>query len=290
MTATRPTFELRLPRGDVLRLDGTAPCCVMGVLNVTADSFSDGGRFLDPDAAVAHAEEMAGEGAGIIDVGGESTRPGSAPVPAEEQRRRVLPVIERIASRIGVPISIDTSSADVARHALDAGAQIVNDVTALRGDAAMGALVEERGAPLILMHMLGTPRNMQRDPRYDDVVGEIAAFLDERVRAAEACGVARDQIAIDPGFGFGKALAHNLDILYRLEAFQALGRPVLAGTSRKAMLGAILDRPVADRLHGTLATVAAAIERGASIVRVHDVQPAVDVARVMAAVHGRAPA
>ena len=289
-TPRAAAFELRLPSEGALALGGNLPCRVMGILNVTRDSFSDGGRFLDASEAVEHALRMAEEGADIIDVGGESTRPGSEPVPPDEQARRILPVIERIASQSAVPISVDTSSADVARKALDAGAGIVNDITALRGDPALAPLVAERGVPLALMHMLGAPRDMQKNPVYDDVVSDVAGFLEERVEFAVSRGIERDQIVVDPGFGFGKTLAHNLALLRRLDEFHALGRPVLVGTSRKSMIGAILGRPTDERLFGSLATVAAAVERGAAIVRVHDVRPAVDVVRVMAAILGRAQA
>ena len=283
-------FELRLPGEETLTLGGESPCRVMGILNVTKDSFSDGGRFLEAPVAVEHALRMAEEGADIIDVGGESTRPGSEAVPPEEQARRILPVIEGIARRSDIPISVDTSSADVARRALDAGARIVNDVTALRGDPGLAPLLVERGVPVVLMHMRGTPRDMQKNPVYDDVVADIARFLGERVAFAVSRGIERDQIVVDPGIGFGKTLAHNLELLRRLDEFHVLGRPVLIGTSRKSMIGAILDRPTDERLFGTLATVAASVERRAAMVRVHDVRPAVDVIRVMAAILGRAEA
>ena len=281
-------FELRLSDERTLTLGGDAPCRVMGILNVTADSFSDGGRFLEASKAVEHAFRMAEEGADIIDVGGESTRPGAEPVPADEQTRRILPVIEGVAQRSDVPISVDTSSAEVARRALDAGACMVNDVTALRGDPALATLVAKRGGGIVLMHMRGTPRDMQKNPVYDDVVADVARFLDERIAFAVSRGIERDRIVVDPGIGFGKTLAHNLELLRRLDEFQALRRPVMVGTSRKSMIGAILGRPTDDRLFGTLATVAASAERGAALVRVHDVRPAADVIRVMTAIRGRA--
>ena len=282
-----PERVIRLPRGDRLTVGGGRRALVMGILNVTPDSFSDGGLFSDASAAVAHAEDMASEGADIIDVGGESTRPGSAPVSSEEQISRVLPVIETLAKRIPQAISIDTTSSEVARRALEAGAQIVNDVSALRSDPEMGDLLAEKGAPVVLMHMLGRPKTMQADPRYDDVVAEVAEFLRERMTVAENYGIGRGQIIVDPGFGFGKTLQHNLDLLRRLKALGALGAPVMVGTSRKSMLGMLLGVPPAERVFGTAATLAAAIERGAAIVRVHDVHAAVHVVKVMAAIHGR---
>ena len=282
-------FELRLPHGgDRLRLGGRRRTLVMGVLNVTPDSFSDGGRYLDSAAAIAQAEEMAAQGADVIDVGAESTRPGAAPVPVEEQLRRLMPVLSGLAPRMKIPISVDTVSAEVARKALDAGAQIVNDVSALRGDAEMGPLLAASGAPVILMHMLGRPREMQVNPTYSEVVSDILSFLRERIDAAADHGIARDQIMVDPGFGFGKTLEHNLALLRRLSEFRVLDRPILVGTSRKSMLGAILDVPARERLHGTSATTAAAVERGAAMVRVHDVGPAVHVVKVLAAILGRA--
>jgi dihydropteroate synthase len=256
---------------------------VMGVLNVTPDSFSDGGRFLDPLAAVAHGRALAGEGADILDVGGESTRPGAEPVPDDEQVRRVVPVIERLHDEVDVRISVDTSSATVARAALDAGATYVNDVTALRGDPALVDLVAERGAECCLMHMLGEPRTMQRDPQYDDVVDEVRRFLEERLDFAVRRGVAEDRIMLDPGIGFGKSADHNLELLDRLDAIVAMGRPVVVGTSRKSFLGRLTGRDVQDRLSGTIATNVIAFERGAQVFRVHDVAPVADALAVAAA-------
>jgi len=255
----------------------------MGILNVTPDSFSDGGRYLDPDAAVARAKEMAAEGADIIDIGGESTRPGAEPVGADEELRRVLPVIERLGGDCP-PVSIDTSKAAVARAALAAGASIVNDVTALRGDREMAAVVAESGAGLVLMHMRGEPRTMQKNPRYDDVVGEIGAFFEERLDFARRAGIAPEQIVLDPGIGFGKTLSHNLEILRRLGEFLRLGRPVLVGPSRKSFIGHILGTPVEQRLEGTAAAVAAAVLGRASVVRVHDVKEMRRVALVAEAI------
>ena len=286
--ALRRSWVLHLPRGDSLQVGGSRRALVMGILNVTPDSFSDGGLYYERDAAVARAEEMAGEGADIIDVGGESTRPGAEPVPEEEQVRRVVPVIEAIARRLETPISIDTSRAAVARRALDAGAQIINDVTALRDDPMMAPLAAERGAPVVLMHMKGTPRTMQIDPTYEDVVREVVSFLHERIEAAVSQGVRREQIVVDPGFGFGKTLEHNLELLRRLDELASLGAPILVGTSRKSMLGQILSVGPRDRVFGMAATVAVALERGVEMVRVHDVRAAVHVAKVIAAIQGRA--
>lgn len=279
---------VRMPRGDSLTLGGAQRALVMGILNVTPDSFSDGGLFLDPAVAVAQGEAMAAEGADLIDIGGESTRPGSDQVSPNEQIARVVPVITELVKRVKTPVSIDTTNAEVARRALAAGAQIINDVTALRGDDEMGTLAAKTGAPVVLMHMLGTPRTMQEAPVYTDVVTEICDFLRERIEAAERDGISASQLIVDPGFGFGKTLEHNLELLRRLGEFTALDTPILVGTSRKRMLGMILDVPPPERVFGTTATVVAAIERGASIVRVHDVRAAVHAARVTAAIQGRA--
>jgi dihydropteroate synthase len=281
-------YELALPNGGKLELGGERRMLVMGVLNVTPDSFSDGGRFLDVSKAVAHAEEMAGDGADLIDIGGESTRPGSEFVPEAEQVARVMPVIERLAPRLRAPISIDTTSAAVARQALDAGAQIVNDISALRQDAAMAPLVAERGAPVVLMHMQGRPRDMQENPFYRDVVAEVRDFLAAQIAWAIAQGIAAQQIIVDPGFGFGKNFEHNMSLLRDLDALRSLSRPILVGTSRKGMLGHILGVPPPERIFGTAATVAAAAERGAAMVRVHDVRCAVHVVKVIAAIQGKA--
>jgi dihydropteroate synthase len=260
----------------------------MGVVNVTPDSFSDAGAFLDPEAAIAHGLRLAAEGADLLDVGGESTRPGAEPVSAEEELRRVLPVIAGIRDRdTGVRISVDTSKAVVAGAALDAGADYVNDVTALRGDPDMAPLVAERCADVCLMHMLGTPRTMQADPRYDDVVADVVAFLGDRVEAAVTAGIARERIEVDPGIGFGKTLEHNLELLQRLDELGALGLPILLGTSRKAFLGRITGREVTDRVPATLATLVIGLERGATTFRVHDVAPARDALAVAAATLAR---
>ena len=263
------------------------PFLVMGVLNVTPDSFSDGGEFLDAGAAVAHARELAGAGADLIDVGGESTRPYADPVPVEEELRRVVGVIERIAG-LGPRISIDTSKTAVARAALAAGADLVNDVTAFRGDPDLAALVAESGAECCLMHMLGEPRTMQADPRYDDVVSEVKAFLEERMAFAIALGVAEERIVLDPGIGFGKTIDHNLELLRRLDELVAIGRPILLGTSRKSFLGRLTGREVAaERVAATVATNVLGYERGATIFRVHDVAPTRDALVVAAATLGR---
>jgi dihydropteroate synthase len=250
---------------------------VMGVVNVTPDSFSDGGLYIDAGAAVAHALELEAEGARILDIGGESTRPGAAPVGARAELDRVLPVIQGLHDRgVHAQISIDTSKAPVAAAALDAGAAIVNDVTALRGDPAMAELVASRGVQCCLMHMLGEPRTMQEDPRYDDVVSDVKAFLEQRMAFAVAAGIREERILLDPGIGFGKTAEHNLELLARLGELVALGRPVVIGTSRKSFLGRITGRPVDDRLAATIATNVLAYERGARVFRVHDVAPVRD--------------
>ena len=259
---------------------------VMGVVNVTPDSFSDGGEFFDADVAVAHGERLVAEGADILDVGGESTRPGAAPVEADEELRRVLPVIERLAGA-GAEISIDTTKATVARRALDAGAAIVNDVSAFRFDPELAPLVGEAGCDCCLMHMLGEPRTMQDDPRYDDVVADVKAFLEERMGFAVAQGVSEERIWLDPGIGFGKTLEHNLALVRRLDEIVALGRPVVIGTSRKSFLGKLTGRGEKERLPGTIATNVLALERGARIFRVHDVAEVADALAVAAATLGR---
>jgi dihydropteroate synthase len=250
---------------------------VMGVVNVTPDSFSDGGLYIDAAAAIAHALQLEAEGAAILDIGGESTRPGAQPVGARAELERVLPVIEGLHERdASAQISIDTSKAAVAAAALDAGATLINDVTALRGDPAMVELVAARGVQCCLMHMLGEPRTMQNDPHYEDVVSDVKAFLEERMAFAVACGVSEEKILLDPGIGFGKTAEHNLELLARVDELVALGRPVVIGTSRKSFLGRITGRPVDDRLAATIATNVLAYERGARVFRVHDVAPVRD--------------
>ncbi len=266
---------------------GASRPLVMGILNTTPDSFSDGGRFDDPERAFERAAEMVAEGADIIDVGGESTRPGAAPVDERREAERVLPVIERIAAELAVPISVDSSKPGVMRAAVGAGAGMINDVNALRAPGALQAAAE-LGVPVCLMHMLGEPRTMQEAPVYGDVVGEVRAFLSGRIEACVAAGIPRQRLLVDPGFGFGKTLDHNLRLLRELQAFSSLGVPLLVGISRKSMIGAILGgAPAGRRVHGSLAAAVMAVERGASVVRVHDVGPTVEALRVVAAVRGR---
>jgi dihydropteroate synthase len=254
----------------------------MGILNVTPDSFSDGGRYVEPAAAVGQAGRMAAEGADLIDVGGESTRPGAGAVSLEEELRRVVPVLERLAGG-PVPVSIDTSKAAVAERALGLGAAFVNDVTALRSDPAMAETVARSGAEVCLMHMLGEPRTMQDDPRYDDVVSDVKAFLEERLAFAVAQGIAEELVWLDPGIGFGKTQAHNLDLLRRLDEIVAIGRPVLVGASRKGFIGALTGRRESERVAGTVAANVLAYERGASMFRVHDVAATRDALAVASA-------
>jgi dihydropteroate synthase len=256
---------------------------VMGVVNVTPDSFSDGGVHLNPDTAAASARRMIDEGAAIVDIGGESTRPGSESVSAEEELRRVLPVLERLQGK--VPVSIDTAKSEVARRALQHGAVLVNDVTALRADPALAEVAAEHDAYVCLMHMRGEPRTMQVDPRYDDVVSEVAAFLEERLAFAVAHGVREDRICLDPGFGFGKTVEHNVELLRRFDVLLALGRPVLVGLSRKSTLGRLIGDPYAKMgpLSASLAAAVAAYERGATILRVHDVREHVEALAVVRA-------
>jgi dihydropteroate synthase len=257
---------------------------IMGVVNVTPDSFFDGGRFLDAEAAVAHAVQLVEEGADLLDVGAESTRPGADAVHEAEERRRAIPVVTAVAKAVTVPISIDTSKAAIARAALDAGAVLVNDITALRGDHTMVDVVSQTGAGVVLMHMHGTPRTMQQAPCYDDVVGEISDFFEERIRFAMAHGIMRRQIILDPGIGFGKLLVHNLTLLAQLSRFEQFECPLLVGVSQKAFLGKLVERPVQERQWGTAAAVAMAVDRGARILRVHDVRAMKDVVQVAAAI------
>jgi dihydropteroate synthase len=271
-------------RDRILRIDRRP--LVMGIVNVTPDSFSDGGYHAAPEAAVAHSLELVRQGADILDIGGESTRPGARPVSLEEELRRVVPVVQKLAKQTSVPLSIDTTKAEVARAALAGGASIVNDVTALTGDPKMAEVVKAGNAGLVLMHMKGTPATMQRDPRYEDVIAEIGKFLEERLQAAFSAGIEKDKIALDPGIGFGKTSEHNLQILARLGEFQRLGRPVCLGVSRKGFVGRLLNnRPVERRLAGSLAAVCYAMARASiQIVRVHDVEETRDALNVIAAI------
>lgn len=258
---------------------------VMGILNVTPDSFSDGGMFVDHSAAVVHAREMVENGADIIDIGGESTRPGSEAVTAKEEIDRVIPVIQEIAGSINVPISIDTTKAEVARVALDSGALIVNDISAASFDPDMRLVIAEKRCPAILMHIKGTPKDMQAQPHYDNLMGEVCAFLRERIEAVVDAGVDERMLIVDPGIGFAKSVDHNLELLQRLRELKSIGRPILVGTSRKATIGKVLgDLPVEERLEGTAATVAISIANGADIVRVHDVKEMVRVAKMSDAI------
>jgi len=262
---------------------------VMGILNVTPDSFSDGGRFLEPSAAIEHGRALIAEGADIVDVGGESTRPGAQEVSGQEELARVGPVVEGLARGLGdAVISVDTSKASVAAVALQAGAGFVNDVTALRGDSEMAGVVAAGGAECCLMHMLGDPRTMQSDPRYEDVVSEVKSFLEERLAFAVREGVREQQVLLDPGIGFGKTIAHNLELLARLDELVSIGRPIVVGTSRKSFLARVTTRSSEprERLAGTLATSVLAYERGASVLRVHDVAPAREALEVAAATLG----
>jgi dihydropteroate synthase len=266
------------------------PYEIMGVVNVTPDSFSDGGTFEDAGAAVRHARRLVQEGARIVDIGGESTRPGAAPVPAQEELRRVIPVVEGIvANGTDARISVDTMKLEVAEAAVQAGATYVNDVTAFRHDPEMAGLVADKGLDCCLMHMLGEPRTMQEDPRYDDVVSDVKAFLEERLQAAIEAGVPEEKVQLDPGIGFGKTLQHNLELLDRLDEIVAIGRPIVLGTSRKSFIGRLTGRDVAGRVHGTVATCVLGLERGARVFRVHDVAAVADGLAVAAATLLRVP-
>ena len=264
-------------------LDFSRPA-VMGILNITPDSFSDGGNFLSRHNAVMQGLRMAQEGADIIDVGGESTRPGAQPVTVQEEMDRVLPIIEALHASVSLPLSIDTSKPEVMRAAVSAGAGLINDVRALREPGALEAAAGT-GAPVCLMHMRGEPRTMQADPYYDDVVAEVAEFLRERMQAARAAGIPANRMLIDPGFGFGKTLVHNLELLRGLRKLTSLGAPVLAGLSRKSMIGQALGLPVENRLHASVALAVLAVQNGASLVRVHDVGPTVEALRMWAEVY-----
>ena len=278
----RKHYTIRLPGGKELKLGDRT--YVMGVVNVTPDSFSDGGKFYEIDRAVERARELINAGADIIDIGGESTRPFSDPIPPEEELKRTIPVIEAIRNFSDIPISIDTTKAEVARRALAAGADMVNDVSALRFDPEMVKVVAEHGVPVVLMHMLGTPKTMQQNPHYDCLFGEILAFLQERIQFAVKGGVSREQIIIDPGIGFGKTVTHNLRLIRDLDVFNILERPILLGLSRKRFIGAILNRPVEERELGTAVANTIGIMAGAHIVRVHDVAFQIDAIRMTDAI------
>jgi dihydropteroate synthase len=255
--------------------------CVMGILNVTPDSFSDGGLYLQPELALKHAEHMLAEGADMIDVGGQSSRPGATPISPETERERVVPVIREIVKRYGARVSVDTYRAAVAEAALDAGAVLINDISAMRFDPQMAPLIARHNASVVLMHMQGTPQTMQQAPSYHHVIDDVHRFLAERLRCALDHGIPRERIVLDPGFGFGKTVRHNLELLHGLRHFQVLGQPLLVGTSRKSFLGRLLQRDVWERLEGTLASVVYAVLRGAAMVRVHDIKPIVQAIRLI---------
>jgi dihydropteroate synthase len=278
----RPPERVLRCRDRAIALGGKT--LIMGIINVTPDSFSGDGLAGDVAGAVAQGKRMVEEGADMLDVGGESTRPGSEPVTADEQIARVLPVIEGLVNEVDVPISIDSYESSVAKAAMANGAAIVNDISGLRADDEMAAVAADAGAAVVVMHIQGTPRDMQKDPKYADVIGEISDYLADGIAKAEAAGLTRGQIVVDPGIGFGKTLEHNLEILRRLREFRCLGCPVLVGTSRKSMIGMILDLPAEQRVEGTGATVALAIAGGADIVRVHDVREVARVAKVTDAI------
>jgi dihydropteroate synthase len=274
------TWQCRGHRFEI----GTRPL-VMGIVNVTPDSFSDGGRYLDPAAAVEHGLKLVAEGAEILDIGGESTRPGSQPVPLDEELRRVLPVVSGLAAKTNVPLSVDTNKAEVARQTLDAGASIINDVTGLRGDPDMPRVAAMYQAGVIVMHMQGTPATMQANPTYADVVREVREFFEERLQALKAAGIAEAAISFDPGIGFGKTQDHNLDLLANLDVFLPLNRPLVLGVSRKGTIGVIVDRPRPERMPGSIATACVAAARGGvHVIRAHDVGPTRDAVRMIDAI------
>jgi dihydropteroate synthase len=271
-------FEFQFPR----------PAMVMGIVNVTPDSFSDGGKFLDADRAIEHALQLVGEGADILDIGGESTRPNAMPVSEEEELRRVLPVIRRLAGKVTVPISIDTMKPAIAQAAVKAGASIINDVAANRNEAAMWQVARESGVAYVLMHMQGTPQTMQSNPHYDDVVSELGKFYEERLSRLAGCGVSPEQIILDPGLGFGKTLEHNLELLAGLGNFRRYQRPLLIGASRKGFVGSVTGvKEASDRLPGSLVCAMAAIEAGAQIIRTHDVAATKQALRMMEAIQAK---
>jgi dihydropteroate synthase len=265
-------MESKVVYAGKYRLDLLRRTYIMGILNVTPDSFSDGGKFNALDKILSRAIEMVEDGADIIDIGGESTRPGAEPISLDEELKRVIPVIKRISSVINKPISVDTYKSKVAAQAIEAGASIVNDVSGLRFDEDMPELIAKSGLPVVIMHMKGEPHNMQQDPEYKSVIGEISDFLNNQAEMAISKGIAKDRIILDPGIGFGKTLMHNLEIMHFLSEFKSLGYPILIGPSRKSFIGGILDLPVEDRLEGTAAAIAYGISQGANIVRVHDVK------------------
>ncbi len=269
-------------RSKCLELERETVVC--GVLNLTPDSFSDGGVYTDKQKAVDRVRQMVDEGAGMIDIGGESSRPGALPVPVDEERGRIMPVLEKLVHELNVPISVDTYKSQIAREALEMGVDIINDISSLSEDPDMASVVAESGAGIILMHMLGRPRNMQENPQYGDVVSEIKRFLSGVIDKAVSSGISREKIVVDPGIGFGKRTEHNLEIVKRLSELKSLGRPILIGVSRKSVIGNVLDLDVDERLEGTGALVACAIGNGANIVRVHDVKYMWRVARMVDAV------
>jgi dihydropteroate synthase len=274
-------FELKLGKKI---LDFSSRTYLMGILNVTPDSFSDGGKFLNPKDAIKQALNMAEQGADIIDVGGESTRPGADSIPLEEELKRVIPVIEEVMKKTDVPISIDTYKSEVATRALDAGAEMVNDISALRFDPEMKKIISKYDVPVILMHIKGTPKNMQDDPHYDNVIQEISDYLKESIQMAEDSGIDKDKIIIDPGIGFGKRVKDNLEILRNLKKLTSLDKPILLGLSRKSFIGKALDLPLDQRLEGSLAASAVAILNGAKILRVHDVRESKRAAQMVDAI------
>jgi dihydropteroate synthase len=257
---------------------------IMGILNVTPDSFSDGGRYLNPDDAVVHALTMVEQGADVLDIGAESSKPGAIPIDEEEERRRLIPIVRAVCRRISIPVSIDTTKASIAEQALDVGAAMINDISALRFDMRMGAVVAKSGAGVILMHMRGHPQTMQHAAQYVDVVEEVRQFLKARVEAAKAMGIPPERILLDPGIGFGKNCRHNLTLLNQLDTLCTLGPPMIVGVSRKAFIGKILNRTIDERLMGTAGAVAVAIMKGARMVRVHDVAPIRDAVRMIEAI------
>ncbi|WP_447602769.1 dihydropteroate synthase [Nitrospira sp. Nam80] len=281
---TSPTPDRLIVNAGHYRLQCSDRPLLMGVLNVTPDSFFDGGLYEDEAAAVARAKDMVEEGADIIDIGAESSRPGSSPITETEELRRLIPIVEAVHDAVSVPLSVDTTKSGVARRAIQAGAVIVNDISAMTFDSDMARVVSESGAAVVLMHMQGVPRTMQRAPRYGDIVEEVHTFLADRVQAAKGAGISRTQIILDPGIGFGKLLEHNLTLLARLKMLSDLDRPLLVGISRKGFIGQILHRSVEDRLFGTAAAVALAVRQGAGILRVHDVAAMCDVVRTAAAI------